>query len=190
MSKLLKAACVVSLVVWWVTDSTAQSLAVKGGLNYATLTGPGNNSFRPGFYFGLSHDISLSKHVSFQPEILYSLQGTYREPTRYYYHYVQLPLYFDFKIGEKGGLLWGPQIGVLARANTRDTRNEGLSILPMMKPFDISIGGGPYAKISDRVKAELRISFGVVEISRENESIRNLLIQVGASWAINKRDDE
>jgi hypothetical protein len=190
MSKLLKAACAVSLAVWLMTDSTAQTLEVKGGLNMTTLTGNADNSFRPGLYFGFAHEIPLSRYVSLQPEILYSLQGTYREPAHYWYHYIQVPLYFNFKIAQRAGILWGPQVGLLARANVKRRDYETWSMLPLMKPFDLSIGGGPYARIGDRLKAELRIAVGVAEISRENESLRNFVIQGGVSWALNKPSDE
>lgn len=190
MRKVVKCAGFVFLLVSSILDSTAQSLEVKGGLNFATVTGFRDNAFFPAFYVGLAHSIPLSKHVNFQPEIFYSLQGTNRGSSSYRYHYIQMPLYFDFRIGEKGGLVWGPQIGVLARANVRDERNEISSVLPIMKVFDLSIGGGPYVKIGDKLKVDARISFGVPEISTANESIRNLVVQFGVAYAIKKPADE
>jgi hypothetical protein len=186
MNKLLKTSCgVVILALWLIADLNAQTLQVKGGLNYATVTGHSAYSIKPAWYFGVAKDIRISKHISFQPEVLYSLQGAERESARYLYHYIQMPLYFNFAIGERAGILWGPQVGILTRANV-NTRGERWSLLPLMKPFDISIGGGPYVKINDRLKAELRLAVGLSEISKEDERLRNMVIQAGLSWAITK----
>lgn len=175
-------------------SSNAQSLQVKGGFNYATVTGDSDYRFATGFYFGVGKDLRLSKYVSFQPELIYSLQGaktgTNLRPWRYYYHYIQMPLYFNFSVGKKIGLLWGPTIGLLSRAKVHTDQGDEFVITPFMNPFEIQIGGGPYFNVNDRLKIELRIAIGVTRIDRDDDRLRNFGLQPGLVWMITKPPSE
>jgi hypothetical protein len=191
MIKLLRTSCALLLAMWWATDSNAQSLQIKGGLNYATVTGDTDYKFAPRFYIGVAKDIRLSNYVSFQPELFYSLQGTRTGDSPglgldYYYHYIQMPLYFNFSIGKKAGLLWGPQIGLLSRANLKTSRGDKFVTTPFMNPFEIQVGGGPYVKVNERLKIELRIAIGITRIDRDDDRLRNFVLQTGVAWQINK----
>ena len=76
MKKLL---LVTTITILGLAHVNAQDvkLGIKGGLNFATLTG-GNNSeigWTTDFNLGVMAEIKISEKFSFQPELIYSGQG-------------------------------------------------------------------------------------------------------------------
>lgn len=190
MKSLLRL-CVVFL---WLTGpgltlALAQSVDVRAGINMATVTGEPRYTFMPAYYLGLAKDLSISKHVSFRPEVYYSLQGAHRDEERLWLHYVQMPLFFNFDVSEKVGIAWGPQIGLMTRANLRNDARETYPALVVMNKFEVEVGGGPYYKINERLRVELRVLIGVTEYHHD-DGLRNLVLQGGVAWSINKLPSE
>ncbi|HZY82313.1 MAG TPA: porin family protein [Cyclobacteriaceae bacterium] len=165
--------------------SFAQSVDVMGGFNAATITGEPGHSMRLGYYVGVGKDISISKQLSFRPEVYYSKEGAESDGTRRLtFHYVQMPLFFNYTFG-KVGIAFGPQVGMLIGANYKTERGDRLPILPVMNKFDVAVGGGPYYKITEQLKVEVRAVFSITQFNtEEEETLRNRVIQAGVSWTI------
>lgn len=190
MRPLTWISCVFVLIGVGVGSAAAQSIDIRAGVNYTTTTGYRAFSFQPAYYFGVGKDIPISKYVSFRPELYYSLQGARRGTSRLQLHYIQMPLYFNFAIGEKIGIMWGPQVGILTRARYKNDRGETYAVLSAMDNFDLLVGGGPTYKISEGVKLELRLNVGTTRFDHNAEGLRNFVVQGGVVWSLNKPDSE
>ena len=189
---MLRSTCILFITLLCFSASNAQSvrsLQLKAGLNKTMITGGSTGKFVMGFYIGVAKEIPLSKHVSFQPEIFYSLQGNDSHSDIYRYHYVQMPLYLNFHIGRRGGIALGPQIGLLSRAKLVTSRDQTYIVTPFMNLFDLQLGGGPYLTFG-RLKADVRITMGMTPVDREDDQLRSLGFQAGVSWSITKPVDE
>lgn len=185
-----KSLVVVVILIGGIGTLAAQSVDVMGGLNLATITGEPGHSIRKGYYLGVGKSMSLSKFISFRPEIYYSLQGAEgQRNTRVTFHYMQMPLYFDFAFGSAGVAL-GPQIAILAGAKYKDVSGETFPILPITNKSDVLVGGGPYYRITNQLKVDVRVAFGITSFDTYDEGLHNRIIQAGVSWSINKSATE
>jgi hypothetical protein len=102
------------------------ALGVKAGGTLSSFVGAGAKSDRYtfGYHAGVLANLSLSNHIAFQPELLYSQKGASVEldgssdNRTYRLHYVDVPLAFHVNAG---GLFFeaGPQVGFLAGAYSK-----------------------------------------------------------------------
>ncbi|TRO63295.1 porin family protein [Christiangramia sabulilitoris] len=110
------------------TSAIAQeywNFGVKGGVNFTNMTSDGfeENNSRTGFHLGVLAEIPVSDRFSFQPEVLYSTQGT--EATRifagdriegeYQLDYIQVPLIAKFYVIDGLALEAGPSFNFLVQ---------------------------------------------------------------------------
>ncbi|HEX4849685.1 MAG TPA: porin family protein [Puia sp.] len=101
-------------------------LGLKAGLNVADLhsnAGNYDHSARASAYAGGLAHIHLSQHIAFQPELVYSSQGaktTFGDASyTLRLNYINLPLLFQYMIGDGFRLQTGPQVGLLAAAKLK-----------------------------------------------------------------------
>jgi len=115
-----------------------------------------------GFYFTLSKDIALAPWVALQPGIGYSKEGFAADGHNHVLHYVQMPVYFNFRVRRIGGILFGPQVNALIRApQIEQGFNSSKSDFPAYSIVNVSAVVAPYVRITDRLALELRASFGL-----------------------------
>jgi hypothetical protein len=98
------------LFVIMVISSFAQSqnsiISVKGGVNFANISGSGTKdiSGRTAFHAGVSFELLLKEKFSLQPEILYSSQGMKQkvagEEVDIKYNYLNIPIMVKFYIAD------------------------------------------------------------------------------------------
>lgn len=174
--------------------SHGQSTEVKAGINITRFSDVSNAKSMPGYYIGVAKAIPISERISFQPEVLYSMQrvdlpGNSRIPDQYFFHYVQMPLYFNLAISKRGGIAAGPQIGLLSRAKVRRDNDGTLLVTPSLDPFNLQVGGGPYLRY-DRLTFDLRVIVGVTAIDRQTDRWKTFGLQIGASWSFSKTEPE
>jgi hypothetical protein len=100
------------------------SLGLKAGGSLSDLVGKDADFYKSiyGFHAGVFANISLSKLVAFQPELLYSQKGakqtTVLDEYTTRFHYVDIPL--SFHVNTNGFFLEaGPQVGLLAAAQQK-----------------------------------------------------------------------
>ncbi|WP_268847520.1 porin family protein [Flavobacterium aestivum] len=158
---------------------------VKAGLNLSTLSGNyvKQSQIQPGIVLGGFAAVKLSKEFIFQPELLFSFQGS---AYRSYYDfgnvetyqqdnlnlsYLLLPVMAKYYVAKKFSLEVGPQFGFLLAARSNyfsytDSGNDYVNsksknVTDQFKTFDfgINIGGG--YDFTDKWGIDLRYNFGL-----------------------------
>lgn len=177
------------------------SWGIKAALNFAseydkimdvrTLTA---------FSAGFVAEIGISNRVSFQPELLYSMQGSrsfknnkeQQGDVNNVYGYLNLPLMFKFYVWERRlSIEAGPQVGYLLHAKEKRTpRNMALqnNEIQIENKFDIAAGLGVSFKFAKSFDVSARYTRGFMKILKDGTdradatvkvNNKNTLIQVG-----------
>ena len=135
---------------------------IKGGVNLAELeidddaaTSGINTNMKTSFNGGFFVNIPLGNMFRFQPELLYSAQGSKADPlastnsnlagiNEYDFHYISLPLMFQLQTNGGFFVELGPQFSYLSSAN--GDRNSGGSVnlkdMDFVKKTDFAGGVG------------------------------------------------
>lgn len=99
---------------------------LKGGLNVSNIhSSPGTEDYnaRASIYAGGLAHIHLSQHIAIQPELVYSSQGTKTTYADADYalrlNYINVPVLFQYMVGDGLRLQTGPQLGLLAGAKLK-----------------------------------------------------------------------
>lgn len=190
---ILRIACFIGLT-FAASMANCQPLQLRAGMNYSSIVDDSDTKFHAGFYAGIQKDLALSRErITFQPGIFYSLQTTQRlDYERFSFHYIQVPALFNFRIAEHGGLLAGPQVGLLLHATGKflDGKSDPVPLTSDYSSVSLSLGVGPYAEIDDHFKIELRAMYDVLGLSRNGNASNMLLLQLGLVYAFTKTKAE
>ena len=168
----------------------------KAGLNLADFSNVDESKMKPSFHVGVFADFSLGTYVSFQPELMYSRQGTflketfdgetYKEWTRF--DYINLPLMFKFHIAEKLSVDVGPQLGFVINASYKgeyggETETEDIDS-DMYESFDVSAAMGLTYRVCRNIDVYARYNLGFTEVfkSEAGDKHKNNVIQVGVGY--------
>lgn len=116
----------ITIIAITATTSAQIRFGIKGGLNLANqsvkyfiagASSPLSPDIRVGFHAGVLLDVPLSKHISIQPNLLFSQKGfklssnttgTFHTGT---YNYIELPVNVIYHINEKFSIGAGPYLG-------------------------------------------------------------------------------
>jgi hypothetical protein len=163
---------------------------IKAGLSLSTITSPVSprNRLLPGFYLGIASHKNLNDKISIAAEFVYSLQGAKSDDLKARYSYINLPLLFSFKTEDDITLNAGTQVGMLFNAFTKGTVKE--NITAKLNTLDLSLVGGIGIPLTDFLKLEGRINFGLTNTVRNpvpDGSYRNIVIQVGGVFMLKKK---
>lgn len=164
---------------------------VKAGLNLSTLSGNyvEQSQIQPGLVFGGFAAVKLSDRFIFQPELLFSFQGS---AYRNYYDfgniksyqqdnlnlsYLLLPVMAKYYVAKKFSLEVGPQFGFLlaARTNFFSYTNNGYvdsnskNVTDEFKTFDFGINVGGGYDFTDKWGIDLRYNFGLNNASQNTD---------------------
>ncbi|TXG35971.1 porin family protein [Seonamhaeicola maritimus] len=148
---------------------------VRAGLNISNMDfkpdATFNNQHRNGFMIGFFGQYDLSKGVKLAPELQFSSEGGKDESIRL--DYIQLPVYFKFRLSEKLQIGLGPQAGIKVHEYEDGFRN-----------FAYSGVGGIEFKVSHQLFVDARYTYGLNNILDEVESFeaRNTNIQFGFGY--------
>jgi hypothetical protein len=169
---------------------TAQSVkfGAKAGLNLSTIEFKGDDlksKFATGFHAGGFAEIGLNDWFAFQPEILFSMQGTKRDldsdiggiktvsKFALTTNYVNIPLLAKYLVTEQLFIVAGPQLGFLLSATSKSesTTTIGSIVTKVDTPsqdfkdnlnsFNLGLGVGAGYFITDNIFAEARYNLGV-----------------------------
>lgn len=181
---------------------------IKGGVNLATLeiddqsTPNMNTNMKTAFHGGFFVNVPLTTNFRFQPELLYSAQGT-KADTRssteanlagineYDFHYVALPLMFQYMT--PGGFLveLGPQFSYLSSANGDRLNNSSVNLKDMeyVKKTDFAgaAGIGYLSRIGLGINARYVNGFSNVwnndkSPSTTDAKYKNRVVQIGLNY--------
>jgi opacity protein-like surface antigen len=171
----------------------------KGGLNLANIVGndAGDANVFIGFNAGFFVEIPVADKLIFQPEILYSAQGSksdgiidgYNVDATLKFNYINVPLMFKYQVANKFSLEAGPYIGFLTSAKLKfDVEGLGSDTVDMkddVKSTDFGIGVGMNYEFSDVIFANARYQGGLTEIGDSEaggNSVKNSVFQIGLGF--------
>ena len=171
----------------------------KGGLNLANIVGndAGDANVFIGFNAGFFVEIPVTDKLIFQPEILYSAQGSksdgiidgYNVDATLKFNYINVPLMFKYQVANKFSLEAGPYIGFLTSAKLKfDVEGLGSDTVDMkddVKSTDFGIGVGMNYEFSDVIFANARYQGGLTEIGDSEaggNSVKNSVFQIGLGF--------
>ena len=138
------------------------NFGLKGGLNFADLVGDNSsaNSQLTAFHVGAMAEIPLTEKFSFQPEVLFSGQGTSINDNILEMRYLNVPLIGKYYLTKGFSLEAGPQVGFLLSA-----KNEGLNVKQNFKNVDFGLNVGLGYKLENGLNFGARYNFGLSDIN-------------------------
>lgn len=182
------------------TVSQAQEIkyGAKVGLNIASISGDvENNKSLIGAHLGAFVEIKLADKFAFQPELLYSMQGTkieYSESVPDYAYsykeknklgYLNVPLMAKYFATEKFFVEAGPQVGFLISAKSdfeesetfmgeTDSFSGDVDIKSNLKSVDFGLNFGLGYEFTSQFFASARYNFGLSNINNVSGSSADL----------------
>ncbi|WP_299246440.1 porin family protein [uncultured Aquimarina sp.] len=163
------------------------NLGVKGGLNFATLTG-GNNSeigWTTDFNLGVMAEIKISDKLSLQPELMYSGQGYGSDVDSegiIALNYLNVPLIAKYYVTKGLSLEAGPQIGFLLSTKGGTNTNKD-----QFKTTDFGVNFGLGYKLDNGLYFNARYNLGLTDINNIDgisDKNRNGVFQLSIGYFI------
>ncbi|WP_430409435.1 porin family protein [Kordia sp.] len=135
----------------------------------------GFNDTRIGAVFGFLVDMHVTGKLRFQPEFLYSAQGSKEKELRA--DYLQIPLMLKFELTNFLNIQAGPQVGFKVHEFEDSFKN-----------FDYAVNAGIGLNILEDVSVEARYSLGLADMFDEqrapNIEGKNAVIQIGVTYRL------
>ncbi|MFK5879869.1 MAG: porin family protein [Flavobacteriaceae bacterium] len=196
----MKKNILVVIIVIFTLNINAQNVkfGAKAGLNISSIYGSEaatNNEFRYSFHVGVVSEIKISDKFTFQPEILFSSQGTrmnYEDfiedqiDVVYEYisvksvsamNYLNIPLMIKYYPFNNFSIEFGPQVGFLLSVNNefelksgRDTISQSSSNMDGTNRVDFALNLGLGYKLENGIFFNSRYNFGLSAINKEMEN--------------------
>lgn len=156
----------------------------KLGLNIANISGDiEDNKALFGANLGGFAEITLSDKLAFQPELLFSMQGSKYEDIATKLNYINIPLLAKYNLNEKFSVLAGPQIGFLMSAKLKDS-NESLDVKDGFNTFDFGLNVGAGYNVTENIIVDARYNFGLSNILKDSDGVsqKNSVIQLSVGY--------
>lgn len=177
MKKLL---FITASMLFGLTFMNAQDVnfGAKAGANFSTISSDNFDSFdsRTAFHLGLVAEIMFSDTFAFQPELVYSSQGSDYSETglegTVKLDYLNVPLIAKYYVAEGFSLEAGPQIGLLLSATDEGEFDGGSydeDIKDFVKGIDLGVNLGVGYKLDSGLNFGARYNIGLVDVNDEYE---------------------
>lgn len=174
-----KTILLITVLLLQLPNAQAQLLqfGIKGGLNYANLSGTTiQTEAITSYHLGLVSEIKLLDKLAIQPELLYTTQGasykTILGDVNNELGYIAIPVLAKIYLGKSLSLELGPQASfLLSEKNQFDLNNSNT--------FDFSIDAGLGFKITKNIFIQGRYVLGLTEVS-SNADAKNSVLQLSA----------
>lgn len=177
------------------TKSKAISFGVKGGVNFATLSGNDfdNPDSRTSFHVGVLGEFPIADIFSLQVEALYSGQGFKYDfdgdlvggegKVEYQLDYVNVPVLAKLYATKGLSFEVGPQFSfkVNEENDSNANSNGGDTPLDNAKDFEVGVAGGLTFQTEMGLFATGRYIYGVTDIF-ENSDAKNSVFQIGVGY--------
>ena len=167
---------------------------VKGGVNFATITGDDFNDLdsRTSFNAGFVAEIPVTNRFSIQPEVFYSGQGfDIREIDQdnvfdndqnieYQLDYIQVPVLAKLYLVDGLSIEVGPQFGfkVNEEIDTKPNSDGGDTTISSensaVKDFETSIAGGVSYKFASGFFISGRYTYGLTNLFDDDSLLKNV----------------
>lgn len=168
-----------SLCILPTLSSQNVNIGIKGGLNIYNIHNDNGGKYDnlAGFHIGLLGHIHLTRHLAFQPEVVYSTQGAkynvLEETVKIKLGYINVPLLIQYMFDNGFRLEVGPQIGFLLNAKS-EINNNNTDIKSSIKSTDIGLALGiGYIVPSTGFGIDARYNIGLSNIN-ENGSTNSM----------------
>lgn len=168
----------IALLAFTTAHAQGVIFGARAGVNFATINSDNFDSFdgRTSFHLGVVSEIQLGETFSFQPELLYSSQGSdYSDPDfsgTVKLDYLNLPLIAKYYVAENFSLEVGPQIGFLLSAND-EGESDGFTydedIKEFIKGIDFGINFGVGYKLDSGLNFGARYNLGLSDVNDDYE---------------------
>ena len=185
MKKVILCLVIVSLTT--LGASSQVNFGLKAGMNISTLRGDGVGKAKSliGANVGAFVNIPVSTMFSFQPEVLYSMEGAKEDvfDTKIMLNYVNIPLMLKYTdaSGFFGEL--GPQIGFLTSAKSKINGNTA-DVKDLFKSTNFSLGIGAGFNFTSSVGVGLRYNLGLSNISEDtNDDVKTGNFSIGIHYS-------
>ncbi len=153
------------------------AIGIKGGLNFSDLDISNmSTSGKTGYHAGVFAQFRFKK-TAFQPEIIFSQQGSVVNPGDWDSKYLNIPLILKYFILAGVNLQLGPQFGFLSTAEL-----DGQDIKNLLKTADISFAIGAGWDAPFRITFDARYNIGLTDNneSYSSSTIKNQVFQISA----------
>ncbi|CAM1373076.1 porin family protein [Tenacibaculum xiamenense] len=147
------------IIVLGFTGLNAQEskFGIKGGLNFAQITGANSlkSDRKTDFNLGIMAEIPIVEKFFFQPELLYSRQGSSVN-----LDYLNIPLLGKYYLTEGLNIQAGPQIGFLLSADT-----NGVNVKSNFKTLDFGVDFGLGYQFKNGLNLGAKYNYGLSNLS-------------------------
>lgn len=167
------------------TQAQNIDFGIKTGLNISNINGgePSRNNLF-GLHAGVFAEIKLNEKFSFQPELLYSMQGSeVGNLLKIKLDYFSIPLMAKYFVTEKFSLEMGPQLSFLVNDKIEYNDNSIPDEDTTASSFDFGLNLGFGYNISDNFFTQVRYNYGITTIS-ENPDIKNSIFQISLGYKL------
>ncbi len=200
MKKLFFAAII---AVFTMTSVNAQKFGAKLGLNLATVTNYDNAKMKTGFHVGGVAEFEITEQFTFQPEIVFSMQGVKinngvegvggLDDSRLKLNYINVPLIAKYYVTEALSIQAGPQIGFLMSANYAESAFGGVSDTDLdvkddKNSIDYGVDFGVGYKMDFGLFIDARYNLGLADIFKDNPTdttFKNNVISISVGYFFN-----
>lgn len=145
---------------------------LKGGVNFASISGKGVDKVKTktAFHVGILSEIPITDKFSFQPELLYSVQGIKENDNNaeLKLDYFQIPLMGKYYVAEGLSVQAGPQIGLLISAKAKVAGEGEDDIKDLMKKTDFGLNFGLGYKLDNGLNFDARYNLGLSKIFKKD----------------------
>jgi len=191
MKKLLFITAIV-LLGFPSVNAQGVDFGARAGVNFATISSDNFDSFdgRTSFHIGFVSEIPICETFSFQPELIYSSQGSgYSEDSEVTFEgtikadYLNIPLMGKYYVAKGFSLEAGPQIGLLLSASDEgeiDGFTYDEDIKEFLKGIDFGVNFGVGYKLDSGLNFGARYNLGLVDVNDDYEdggTYKNSVIQ-------------
>ena len=159
-------------------------LGVKGGVNFANVGGDFTNNTKGvfGFHLGGLAEFPIVTNLTFQPEILFSAQGSEHNTMATdgpriitNLNYVNLPLMAKYYLIDNFSVMGGPQLGYLVSAKNEITSSGFIGssttqendLNDEISNFDFGLGIGAEYRLDLGIFVQLRYVIGVSNVNEK-----------------------
>lgn len=193
MRKIFMTAAVVMAIA--VAGNAQTKFGIKAGVNLAKLKESASGisittDTKVGFNAGFFATVPVASNISFQPELLYSLEGgkvkdaSSNSESKVDLSYLNVPLMLQYNAS---GLIveTGPQVGLLLSAKAKED-NTSTDIKDQLKSAAFSWGVGAGYRLTNGVGLHARYNFGLSNLDKDTNSgstTKSNVFQIDLSFA-------
>ncbi len=162
-------------VIGFTMTTQAQDIkfGVKGGLNFADLTGDFDADARTGYHIGAVLQFSLMETFAIQPEVLYSAQGIDDVDI----DYINIPILAKLKFAGIASVEAGPQFGFVIKDDFEDILADAEA-----ESFDLGLAVGAGVEFGGFF-GQVRYNLGLTDVLDAVDG-KNSTFQVSVGYYI------